>query len=427
MKKSLRNCVILSLCCWIHFGIPQIAPADELKLYVQNISADSIPNVLLVDKSRQCLFVLNSNAPAHIQIVDTFRITTGKIDGNKEKEGDQKTPEGIYRIVSSIPGEQLPPRYGPVAFVLDYPNLADQIQNRNGSNIWIHGRDEAIVDRQTEGCISLENGKLLQLADYITLQQTLVIIIDSLYHNSHAGAVTAKFHTSAPLISRWADTWERGELDRFAKLISEHFKTRSWKSRSAYLNNKKNLEALYAWKDVAIDKLWLLQSDYEACASFLQEYLCPTFYSRGLKTLQLIWADSVWQIINEDFTPLAPQLYVSDAVGKFLEYWRTDWQSGSVEKYLTYYDSTFSSRKYPSLDAWSAHKRRVLRQSDDIKVHISGVKISSRTPYQWDVAFRQDYYSDHYSDRGIKTLRIKGHPRNYQEFKILSEEWEPLK
>ncbi|HDP67576.1 MAG TPA: hypothetical protein ENN20_03625 [Candidatus Marinimicrobia bacterium] len=427
MKKFLRNCTILSLCCWIYLGIPLVTPADELGLYIKNISADSVPFVLLVDKSQQHLFVLNSNAPSQIQIVDTFRITTGKVDGNKEKEGDQKTPEGIYRIVSSIPGEQLPEKYGPVAFVLDYPNLVDQIRNHNGSNIWIHGRDEAIVDRQTEGCISLENGKLLQLADYITLQQTLVIIVDSLYHKSPANDEYLKFNLTDSLINHWAYFWEKGDLDKFASLISEHFKTRSWKNKSAYLNNKKNLETLYAWKAVSIDKLWLLQSDYEARASFLQEYLCPTFYSRGLKTLQLIWADSVWQIISEDFIPLTPQLYVSDAVAKFLDRWLSDWQSGSVDRYLAHYDSTFSSREYPSFDTWSAYKRRVLWQSNDIKVHISGVKISSRIPKQWTVSFRQDYYSDHYSDRGLKTLRIKGHPRDYREFKILSEEWEPLK
>lgn len=427
MKKILRNGIFLSLCCWSYLGIPLVTPADELGLYVKNISADSVPSVLLVDKSRQRLLVLNSNAPSQIQIVDTFRITTGKVDGNKEKEGDQKTPEGIYRIVSVIPGEQLTPKYGPVAFVLDYPNLADQIQNRNGSNIWIHGRDEAIVDRQTEGCISLENCKLLQLADYITLQQTMVIIIDSLYHNSRANDEYLKFKLTDSLINRWADSWEKGDLDDLAALISKHFRTRSWKSKPAYLNNKKNLETLYSWKDVAIDKLWLLQSNYEARASFLQEYLCPTFYSRGLKTLQLIWADSVWQIINEDFTPLAPQLYVATAVQKFLDLWLYDWQNGSVEQYLAHYDTTFAAREYPTFDDWAAYKNRILRQSGNITITISDLNISSRIPKQWTVSFRQDYRSDHYSDQGIKTLQIKGHPRNYREFKILSEEWEPLK
>ncbi|MCG2717168.1 MAG: L,D-transpeptidase family protein [Candidatus Marinimicrobia bacterium] len=145
------------------------AYTHELQLYFFNVSTDSTGNVLLADKARQMLLVLTSKDPGTIQVLDTFRITTGKVDGNKAKESDQKTPEGIYDIINFIPGSQLTDKYGPIAFVLNYPNLIDKIQNHNGSNIWIHGKDEEIIDRQTEGCISLENGNLLELSNFIQL------------------------------------------------------------------------------------------------------------------------------------------------------------------------------------------------------------------------------------------------------------------
>nr|MBC8491925.1 L,D-transpeptidase family protein [Candidatus Neomarinimicrobiota bacterium] len=182
LKNSLYNRTF-----WILIALYAVctsaAYSGELQSFFYNVSADSTGNVLLVDKARQTLLVLTSNDPGTIQVLDTFRITTGKVDGEKAKEGDQKTPEGIYDIINSIPGSQLTDKYGPIAFVLNYPNLIDKIKNHNGSNIWIHGRDEEIVDRQTEGCISLGNGNLMELSNFIQLQNTPVIIFDSLYHN----------------------------------------------------------------------------------------------------------------------------------------------------------------------------------------------------------------------------------------------------
>jgi len=72
----------------------------ELNFYLCNLSADSVTNVLLVDKSKQSLFVIRSNMPGNVQVLDSFRITTGKVDGNKEVEGDRKTPRSydIYHI-----------------------------------------------------------------------------------------------------------------------------------------------------------------------------------------------------------------------------------------------------------------------------------------------------------------------------------------
>ena len=401
--------------------------ANELNLYLKNISADSVETVLLVDKSQQQLLVLKSTAPQNIQVIDTFRISTGKVDGNKEKEGDQKTPEGLYKIISSIPGKQLPAKYGPKAFVLDYPNRVDKIQQRNGSNIWIHGRDEKIVDRQTEGCVSLENGKLLDLSNYITINETPVIIIDSLYHNGPSSDAYAKFSMSDSLIFNWIDLWKNGDIESFGHLFSEHFKTRSWNNKTSYLKNKKHLETVYKWKDISAENLWILQSDHEALIHFQQDYLCPTFFSRGYKQLHLIWADSLWQVISEDFTALQPRTHISSAIEIFLNKWRSDWQNGDIDQYISHYDSTFSVGDYTSLEAWFIYKKRVFAKSQNIDVKISGISISSADTYQWTVSFRQNYKSGGYHDLGIKTIQIKGHPKVPENFKILSEEWEPLK
>jgi len=427
MKRLNFTFTIFMTFCLPAFFSLQNSFADELNLYLKNISADSIETVLLVDKSQQRLLVLKSDAPRNIQAIDTFRITTGKIEGNKEKEGDQKTPEGIYTIISSIPGKLLPAKYGPMAFVLDYPNRVDKIQHHNGSNIWIHGRDEEIIGWQTEGCVSLENNKLLELSNYITLQKTPVIIIDSLYHNGHSSAAYEKFNLSDSIIVNWVDFWNKGDIESFGRLFSEHFKTQSWSNKRLYLNNKKQLETIYNWKDIGTNKLWILQSDYEAIVHFQQDYLCPTFFSRGNKQLHLIWADSLWQIISEDFTATQPQVTISSAVEIFLNKWRNDWKNGNIDRYISHYDSSFSSRTHASLEEWFTYKKGIFAKSQNIDIKISDIAISSTNPYQWTVTFRQDYKSGNYHDQGKKTILIKGHPQTPECFKIFSANWEPLK
>ncbi|MBN2601230.1 MAG: hypothetical protein JXR87_04490, partial [Candidatus Marinimicrobia bacterium] len=186
------------------------------------------------------------------------------------------------------------------------------------------------------------------------------------------------------------------------------------------------LETIYNWKDVNTDKLWILQSDYEAIIHFQQDYLCPAFFSRGNKQLHLIWTDSCWQIISEDFTAIQPRVTISSAVEMFLNNWRNDWKNGNIDQYISHYDSSFSSNTHSTLEEWFTYKKGVFAKSKNIDIKISDLSISSADPYQWLVTFRQDYQSGTYHDLGIKRILISGHPLDPENFKILSENWEPL-
>ena len=71
--------------------------------------APSQAHVLLVDTSRSRLFVF-ANDLGRPRYVTDFYISLGKNGIEKQREGDQKTPIGIYRITSSR--EKLPDFYG---------------------------------------------------------------------------------------------------------------------------------------------------------------------------------------------------------------------------------------------------------------------------------------------------------------------------
>ncbi len=383
-----------------------------------NISADSTTNVLIVDKSKQMLFIKKGGFPDSVEQFEKFRITTGKVHGNKEKEGDLKTPEGIYYIIGKTSGDKLPEKYGPLALVLNYPNPVDRIFDRTGSDIWIHGRNEEIVDRQTEGCISLENNYILNLASFITINKTPVIIVDSL-DNLSSSEYQQEIRVWSDIIQSWSNAWEDGNISTYFRFYSHFFKDESGRDLQFFKNRKKALEELYKWKKITIDHIVVFSSEYEAHVKFNQIYLCPKFYSTGVKTLTFVPVDSTWEIVKEQFTSTVPPVYISESIKKFLELWKSSWESRDIESYISLYDSSFSVKGL-SLQEWYQYKRRIFNQTNKIRINLGSPEIDSSDKMTWKVSFKQDYRSVNHNDVGQKTLTICGYPGN---LKILSEEW----
>jgi hypothetical protein len=145
-------------------------PAPLLKL------GDKQSHVLLIDTSRSRLFVY-ANDLGRPRYVTDFYISLGKNGIDKSREGDQKTPIGVYTIISLK--QKLPDFYGPGAYPLSYPNEWDRINGRNGHGIWLHGTPSETYARApwaTDGCIVLTNEDLARLSKYVDVSRTPVVI-----------------------------------------------------------------------------------------------------------------------------------------------------------------------------------------------------------------------------------------------------------
>ncbi len=132
---------------------------------------------VVIDKEVQKLYVFRKTD----SIVKVFEMpcSTGKKSGGKQEPGDAKTPNGIYFVQKYYKGDELTPIYGPLAFHLDFPNVIDRRYGRNGTNIWIHGTNKTLQPFQSNGCIALRNEDIGQLAGYIFLNKTPIIIQES--------------------------------------------------------------------------------------------------------------------------------------------------------------------------------------------------------------------------------------------------------
>ncbi|CDZ95921.1 MULTISPECIES: L,D-transpeptidase family protein [Pseudomonadaceae] len=125
-----------------------------------------IDKVLVVKSERQ-LYLLSRGVP-----LKSYRVSLGKQPGPKQREGDQRTPEGLYWIDWRKTSDKFN-----LAMHISYPNARDLARARSegisspGSMIMLHGTplDEEYPEwffhtlDWTEGCIALKNDDMREV------------------------------------------------------------------------------------------------------------------------------------------------------------------------------------------------------------------------------------------------------------------------
>ncbi|BCN92711.1 hypothetical protein THMIRHAM_04960 [Thiomicrorhabdus immobilis] len=139
-------------------------------------------HVILVSLEESRLYLFERNKTGQMQRVADYYVTMGKKGSGKQKEGDQRTPIGVYHMVDLLPGSTLPDLYGVGALPLNYPNLWDKAHGKTGSGIWLHGVPSDTytrAPRASRGCVVLNNAAMQRLlADYQLPYSTPVVIVD---------------------------------------------------------------------------------------------------------------------------------------------------------------------------------------------------------------------------------------------------------
>ena len=183
MRGGMRaGALIVILCLTLGWAAPRAAravPAPDGSLLDLDwrvfIAAKPI-YCILVEKDRQRLLVLRHDG--RIQVEAEYRIGTGAHPGPKREEGDSRTPEGVYFITKGYLDHKLSV-FGTRAYHLNYPNYFDLRQGRTGFGIFLHGTNRPLQPASSNGCVTLDNGDLDKLADFLH-RGTAVFIVPSL-------------------------------------------------------------------------------------------------------------------------------------------------------------------------------------------------------------------------------------------------------
>jgi L,D-transpeptidase catalytic domain len=167
------------------------------------------PYVAAVDasKSRLYWFANRTGADGRLQlelIKETY-VSVGVNGVGKVKEGDGKTPLGVYFIQKNLPGATLPDLFGAGALTLNFPNAVDAMRNKTGSGIWLHGTPSAQYSRApeaTDGCVVLANAEMEQLLNLPGWRMTPVVIADKLDWIP-AGQAASPYASFKPTLDQW--------------------------------------------------------------------------------------------------------------------------------------------------------------------------------------------------------------------------------
>lgn len=268
------------------------------------LDEDSSSRIILVEKRSQRLFVVDKQNGSII-IENSYLCSTGKISGNKQESDDMKTPEGIYFLHKKIDPSTLAPKYGAGAYVLDYPNGFDQIKKRKGYGIWIHGTNEPERlenSMDTRGCVILKNEDFLDLAKYIELYKTPVVIVDEIQYRKMEFVDKDKKET-IEFLENWKMSWGSKKLDNYIKLYSKNFRYKSMDIR-AYRAYKKRLFGKYDWIELRLSNVQIFHNPQYILINFLQEYSADTYSDFGVKQLFLIKENNSYRIIKENWTEI---------------------------------------------------------------------------------------------------------------------------
>lgn len=146
-------------------------------------------------------------------------VIVGEIKGDKQLEGDLKTPTGVYELTQKL--TKLDQFYGPLALVTNYPNTFDRSLNKKGHGIWIHGMP-LNEDREeyTRGCIALDNPRLLELDEQIDIKDSFLIISEGEIQKSSKNEIS----DILSFIFKWRDSWKRSDINEYLAYYSDSFR-----------------------------------------------------------------------------------------------------------------------------------------------------------------------------------------------------------
>ena len=138
--------------------------------------------VLVADTAHSRLYLFDWSDGGWTKSGDWYA-SSGRGGPAKRREGDLKTPLGVYFVTMWVADRYLPDLYGAGALGLNYPNEWDLRRQRNGYGIWIHGEPHGLKSRPprwSQGCLIISNLALETLVAAIEEQSIPVIIGDRL-------------------------------------------------------------------------------------------------------------------------------------------------------------------------------------------------------------------------------------------------------
>ncbi|WP_377702395.1 murein L,D-transpeptidase family protein [Pseudoduganella sp. UC29_71] len=259
-------------------------------------------HALIVDARRSRVY-LYENRNGDIRYVSDYYFSQGKLGVNKVKEGDMRTPVGVYYISGRLSGARLPDFYGKGALPLDYPNSWDKLNGRSGSGIWIHGVPPETFSRaplSTDGCVVVSNDDLQKLSRIVEVGKTPILIGDQVeFVKPSVRENDRKLADS--LLEGWRRDAERRDSDQLRTHYSARFKSINDEKADAWITRQQFLPGAKRVHVALQDTSHFRQPSQEdiIISTFTQQTAVGKFHHTV--RLRQYWAreGNEWKIVSE--------------------------------------------------------------------------------------------------------------------------------
>ena len=410
-------------------GPASAAPAQGASGWVTQVSSHTaVPEFMIgIDKDTQTFFMFTKKSP--LEVTRKLPCTTGSAQGDKMREGDMRTPEGVYFVEEKVPGKLDFGLYGDHAFSLNYPNPVDRLKGKTGHGIWIHGRGKQFVSNDTKGCVALTAQDIAALNGHIP-SGTPVVIAKKLSWTKDAGSSEQTAHLLAERVRHWASDWQKKSDHFFDYFQPEKFAQTEGMSFAAFKSHKQGIFSRQPWISVMVDNVRVLQGPDYWVTTFEQYYRTQDLISAVGK--RFYWQkdkDGSWRIVGGEYTEASPGLearYLSSKraeMDRLLKGWLEAWLAADVDKYMNYYAEGASNGKQTNAKAMRDYKAALWASKTPTRIAADKVEVAMHQK-GFKVSFVQTYEdSAGQSDKGRKTLILEPKGDSYV---ILSETWSSM-
>jgi len=276
-------------------------PTNYVPRYLLQLRPDEKYAVVVdTQKARLYLYQNDNGTP---RFVADYYVTHGKLGTDKLKEGDQRTPIGVYHVTASLPRQKLSDLYGSGAFPLNYPNEWDKRMGRAGHGIWLHGTPSNTFSRPpkaSDGCVVLANQDLDAISKTLQIGLTPVIISNSIEWLS-LDDWQAERKSLLDMIDEWRRDWESTDVDRYGRHYSTKFQS-DGQNQSQWIEHKRKVNAGKSWIKVATQNISMFRnpgSEEYVVVTFEQDYKSNNLANVMKKRQYWIKEDGRWKIVYE--------------------------------------------------------------------------------------------------------------------------------
>ncbi len=285
----------------------------RLRAYREKPAADVVPRYLLqlrpdqkfaivVDAGKSRLY-LYKNDDGQPRFVADYYITQGKLGADKTKEGDKKTPIGVYHVTSSLPRQKVGDFYGTGAYPINYPNEWDKRNGRSGHGIWLHGTPSDTFSRPpraSDGCVVLANPDLDEVAKNLQIGLTPVIISSSVEWLKVDDWKEERKALKQEL-DAWRSDWETRDINRFLSHYSKNFQYNG-QNLAEFAEQKRQVNASKEWIKVGLGNVSMFRNPGKEeiiVVAFEQDYRSNNLSNQMKKRQYWIRENGSWKIIYE--------------------------------------------------------------------------------------------------------------------------------